>query len=150
MNSGDDDYAAWVAYREKKRTGIEAKKKEDGAVRTKKKAKKVKGDRGPEWVLNGSGTCMERARQRVPLVAAVSAMRYGCPPDSSTRPLYPSVSMEALVEVQNGGLPSQEDSKKTRGQCFPITFDFFRQFSAADAHSVVVLDTGATASVACF
>ena len=55
--------------------------------------------------------------------------------------------MEAPVEEQDGGLPSQEDSKGSRGQYVPTTFEFSGQLSAADADSEPVFNGRAPISV---
>ena len=47
---------------------------------------------------------------------------------------------------QERGAPWKEDSEDARGQPFSATWDLFGQFSAADAESVVVRDSGPTAN----
>ena len=136
------------------------KERRDGIAETKKKMDCVKG--GGE-ILNGLNRKGGRANRRylrtseyrlLPKLsrrgtsAKISAP-VSSPPKMSTRPPFSPIPMESPAEVQEKGLPSQEDSEEACAQSFSATSDLSGQFSAADADSVMVLGAGATANLVC-
>ena len=69
---------------------------------------------------------------------------------ASARPGYSFISAESPAEVKEGGWPLREDSEEACEQSFSATLDLFGQFSAADAESVAVPATRASAHLVCF
>ena len=54
------------------------------------------------------------------------------------------------MSAQEGGSPSQEDVEESCEQAYPATLGLLGHFSVMGAGCVVVLDSGATANLACF